>query len=340
MDAMLIAVLALQLVTAAGADPFAFFQPSVRITIDDRRKLENGEPIAHVLPGDDLEVGVFAAVPVKVDGDRVAAWIRRIEELKKSAYVPAIRRFSDPPRIEDLAGLTLDDEELSAIADCRPGHCGLKLTAAEMIELQRAAAAGGRVGKSAVQDRFRRIVLERVTSYLNDGLIGPFENHKSVVWPAREFGSLVDHSAFLTERLPVFAEYLRAAPGVSTADIETFLYWSKERIANRPIISVTHVHMLRGQDATLPDVLVAGKQVFATHYTNASLGVTALMRGEPGGPNYLVYVNRSKVDVLHGMFGGLVRWFMERRLKGEAADVLQALQRRLESGDPPPPVVR
>jgi hypothetical protein len=64
------------------------------------------------------------------------------------------------------------------------------------------------------------------------------------------------------------------------------------------------------------------------------------MRGEPGGPNYLVYVNRSQVDVLHGMFAGIIRWFMQRRLKAEAANVLQGLRRRLESGEPPPVIVR
>ena len=40
--------------------------------------------------------------------------------------------------------------------------------------------------------------------------------------------------------------------------------------------------------------------------------------------------------MLGGVFGGLVRWFMQRRLKDEAATVLQGLRRRLESGEPPP----
>src|SRR4030095_9535783 len=96
------------------------------------------------------------------------------------------------------------------------------------------------------------------------------------------------------------------------------------------------VRILRGDDSTLPDVVVAGKQVFATHYVNASLGETVLVRGEAGRSNYLVYVNRSEVDMLHGTFAGLVRWFMQRRLKADAAHVLQGLRRRLESGEPPP----
>ena len=91
---MLIALLALQALAAVpNADPFEFFQPSVTVTVDDRRQLDRGEPIARVLPGQDLEIAVFAAVHVDIDGDRLVAWMRRIEELKKSSYVLAIGRF-------------------------------------------------------------------------------------------------------------------------------------------------------------------------------------------------------------------------------------------------------
>ena len=95
---------------------------------------------------------------------------------------------------------------------------------------------------------------------------------------------------------------------------------------------------MRGDGANVPEVVVAGKQIFATHYFNASLGVTVLVRGEPGHANYLVYVNRSALDVLQSKFGGVVRWFTQRRLKSEAGNVLEGLRRRLESGEPPPAV--
>jgi hypothetical protein len=40
------------------------------------------------------------------------------------------------------------------------------------------------------------------------------------------------------------------------------------------------------------------------------------------------------VDMLGGVFGGLARRIMQRRLKAEAATVLLELRRRLESGEP------
>ncbi|RPI56697.1 MAG: hypothetical protein EHM55_04465 [Acidobacteria bacterium] len=333
---MFTTLLALQvLVSAPNVDPFVFFQPSVNITKEDRRQLDRGEPIAHVIGGERLEIAALAVVPVNVDGDRLAIWMRRIEELKKSSYVLAIGRFSDPPRIEDLADLALDDEELSDIRKCRPHDCALKLSAREMTQLQSAAAEAKGGWKEAVQHAFREALLRRVQMYLATGEVAAYEDDKDPVWPAARFASVLQHSLFLTERLPRFAEYLRAYPSAAVPDVESFVYWSKERLGGKAVISVTHVNMQRYDDTRLPDALAAGRQIFATHYLNASLGLTVIMRGEPGGTNYLVYVNRSEVDMLGGPFGGVIKSFLQRRLKAEAAGVLRGLRRRLEGGEPP-----
>ena len=321
------------LVATPQGDPFAFFEPSFAVTQDDRRELARGEPVAHILGGADLEIATFAAVPVTIDGDRLVAWMRRIGELKKSAYVLAIGRFSDPPRIADLADLSLDDDELMQLQSCRRQSCDLKLSAREMMQLQNAATAAPGDGKNATQQAFREVLLARLRLYLTAGEIAAYEDAKMPVWPAARFASVLQHTVFLTAGWPRFAEHLRASPAPAAADVESFIYWSKERLADKAVVSMTHVSIMRGHGQGLPDVLVAGRQIFATHYFNASLGLTALMRGETGGPNYLVYVNRSELDVLDGPFAGLIRWFIGKRLKAEAAGALVGLRRRLQGGD-------
>ena len=143
-----VAALALQtplVASPAAVDPFAFFRPSIVVSSDDRRQLDRGQPVARVVPGTSGEIAVFAVVQADTDGDRLVAWARQIAELKKSPYVLAICRFSDPPRIEDLKGLTLDDEDLSAIRRCRPGECDLKLARVEMNVLRQALDEGRRL---------------------------------------------------------------------------------------------------------------------------------------------------------------------------------------------------
>ncbi len=335
MCAVLLASAAARVATPA-ADPFAFFQPSLVVDADDRRRLDRGEPIARTIPAANPELAVFAAVAVRADGDRLHAWMRRIEVLKKSPYVVAIGRFSAPPRPDDVAALELEDADVSAVRKCRPGRCDVKLTADEMARLRRAIDAAGAGWRAAVQDTFRQIAVERVQAYLAGGhaAVGAYADVDPPGPLDASFSRLVRHSAFLTARRPELADYLVRYPRAPCPDVESFVYWSKERLGARPIVSATHVTLLRGTGESEPEALVLAKTVWATHYIDASLAITALVRGEPRSRAYLVYFNRTDVDVLDRAFSGLTRWIMQRRLKADASDVLRGIARRLESGDP------
>jgi hypothetical protein len=336
---MLGVLIACHLLTAGSPDPFAFFSPTVVMTADERQRLAAGGSIARAIPATETEVAIFTAVPINIDGDRLVAWMLRIEELKKSRYVLAIHRFSNPPRLDDLASFTLEDADLSAIRACRPGRCRFNLSAAEMSDLQQSASEAHGDWKAAVQNRFRQLVLARVAAFLADGSVAPYNDQAREVRPSEEFVKLVEHSTFLFEHAPQIAQFLRSGSTRRPPGVESFLYWSNERLGNRPIMSVTDVNIFRSRTPGLPDVLVAGRGIYSTQHVDASFSLTALMRGESGQPNYLAYTNRSSVDVLNGMLSGLVRWVLQRRLTAEAGNVLQNLRKRLESGPPPAPGV-
>jgi hypothetical protein len=310
----------------AGADdspdPFAFFKPTVVLSSGDRRQLQNGQPITHVIQGSEREVAVFAAMKTTIDGERLLAWVNRIEALKKNPYVLAIGRMSPAPRVEDLNGLTIEDDEAADLLDCEPGDCSMKLSSGEMRALQQ-AARGKSSDVDAVQDAFRRTVLSRITNYLTSGVGGlpPDESEPQPVKPAEVLSNLLKHSPFLSTHAPAFADYLVQFPRKPIANVDSFVYWSKERIAGKPIVSATHVSSLRGEHPGVPEGLAATIGIFSTHYVNGSLGVMAVVRERPGAEGYLVYVNRSQVDVLGGMFGGLMRMVVQRRLRSEAQKI-------------------
>src|SRR5438093_3520572 len=310
-------------------DPFAFFRPSITISNSEHAQLDDGYAIARVLPTKGFEVAILAATPVEVDGDRLLAWERRIEELKQSSYVLAIGRFSNPPRIEDLAGLELDSGDVAAIRSCRPRNCQIKWSAARMQQWQDAEADANGDPAAGVQQEFRHIVLSRVEQYLANGHIPPDEDHREQVQRASRFELLLDRTPFLETRLPQLAEHLRNYPLNADSGVESFLYWSKERIARKPVISVTHLSIVRNDAPDLPDALIVGRDVFSTHYVDASLSVTALMRGDTDTMNYLVYVNRTEVDMLHGAFAGMIRGAIQSHLKN-ATKMLADLRKRLE----------
>ncbi len=319
-------------------DPFAFFRPSVALRDRDRASLQQGTPFASIVEGDRHEAAVFSVVPVDrtVDADRLIAWIRNIAALKQSKYVLALRRFSTPPRLDDVAALSLDEGDLNDVKRCRPGKCGLKLSAAEIGELQRVIRSAGDGWKPAVQTTFRRMVLERVQTYSQKGqaALATYGDRQGAPSLESSFRGLVQRSAYLDGHVPKLAAYLTEYPSAPPPGVESFLYWSKEKLGSKAVVSATHVIVLKGNGGD-PDVVVATKQVFATHYMDASLGVTALVSDRSTDRRYLAYLNRSELDVLGGFWGGLVRLVLERRLKSEAPAVLRQLSERLASGAPP-----
>lgn len=322
------------------ADPLAFFHPSVELSREDRDRLASGEPVVRVLRDTGADVAVFGAVPVRIDGDRLVAWVRNIAELKRSPAVLAIGRVSNPPRLEDFDRLILDEAELNEIRQCRPGDCGLKLTADEISRLQTAMAAPSRE-RPRIQQVFRELMLRRVRDYLTAGgaALPRYADRKHTPPLGEVFQSILRQSTFLTERLPALADDLQRYPHGLSGDAESFIYWAKETFGRKPVISATHVVIVRPTGADLPSALVIGRQLFATHYMDGALSVTAIVRDAPASRSYLTYLNRTRVDSLGGFFGPFVRSAIERRLRNEAAELLPRVRDRLESGEPPTPAL-
>lgn len=312
-------------VAGTAPDPFAWLQPVAAMDAAARIRLDRGEVVVGVLPAVDAEIGIFAASRLNADGETLAAWAGSIAQLKKSPYVLVVRRFSEPPSIDDVQGMTLDDMDLETLRGCRAGDCDMKMAADDIASLRQTAEAGGALWKDAVQQQFRRVVLNRLQAYRAEGFEGlpVYADRRKPIDPKAAFASILARSPYLMSDL--FAD----------ADIESFFYWSKEQYqAGKPVISVTHVDIVRPRLPSSLRVAIVSREILATHYRNASLGLTAVSE-DGDGQRYLVYVNRSQLDVLGGLFGGWKRAIVEGKLKNESADIFREVRRRLESGPPP-----
>jgi len=330
---------ALAVVVALGTSsvpfqPLGFLSSDVNLDAHDWRQLHTGQVLVKVLPAVDRDLAVVAMARTTAPPDRLIAWMRDVASLQRSRYVPVVVRFSDPPGLDDLALLTLTDEELGDLRECRPGDCGVKLSAAEIMRFrQRTTAANWR---DALQDEFRRAVLERVERYLAEGDYGlpPYDDDRAAVFPDAEVAGLVDRLGLRSPQLPGVARYLQWFPRESHPEVvDSFLYWSQETLGVKPIATVTHMTLLRSDVSGQPAALAIAKQVYATHYKNGSVSLTAIVGS--GSTQRLVYVRRSTLDVFRGIFGGLVRRTVEHHVRDEVPTVLNAIRARLEAGDPP-----
>lgn len=334
------AVLFAAIVTAgttisASDPPFNVLDGCTSIAPADRARLDTNAPIVRVLPSRGHQVGVIAVMRINADAPRLIAWTRDIADLKKNALVKGIQRFSSPPALTDVASLTFDESDLDSIRSCTSADCDIKITAAEgrALHTQLAGSDGGPVP----QDAARKLLFGRATQFLQGGLRAIPRDPGDPAMDAT-FAELVRATPCVTSQFPALAGTLLHDSPQPILPIETFLYWAKEQGPGKPIISITQSLIADGASGALPphvEVAVVGKQIYSTHYTNGSFTLTLLLRDQSSGQHYLAYINRTDVDLIGGVFGGLARRLIERRARSEAETLLTALRQRIEAGDPP-----
>jgi hypothetical protein len=148
----------------------------------------------------------------------------------------------------------------------------------------------------------------------------------------REFVSLAQTDVIAWPRFPQLLRHLVDYPASSVEPISDVVYWSKERVGRRPVISITHLAIARLAGDQAANYAIASKQIYGSHYFDASLGLTVLVQDRSGASpaTYLGYFNRSRVDVFGGLFGGVARRLVTSRAQSTLTEHLGRLQRRLE----------
>ena len=114
------------------------------------------------------------------------------------------------------------------------------------------------------------------------------------------------------------------------AGTEGFVYWSKEKIGPRAIVSVTHAIINPPREGS---AAIATKQIYASYYSHASLGLTILLDRSTGDAprTRVIYVNRSRLDIFGGLFGGIKRALVRSRARDGAERTMGRVRERVES---------
>lgn len=306
-------------------DLLTFLRTAAGFSAGELQRLEQGETVTKSIAADNATVAVAAAMYVAVPPHYFLEQFRRIEQFKKAQEVQQIRRFSQPPSAADLAGLTLDAGELRDARQCQVGDCAFKLDAAGIERLQATST------DDAALAAFRAHLAEYASSYLEKGNAALME-HRDGARPLamnHQFSLILAESRYLQRHWPDLHNAIGAFSGTLPEGLDHFLYWSKEKVASRPVVSITHVIIRPPHDGV---TVIATKQLYASHYTTGSLGLTLLEdKGHPGAPRTLVaYINRTRVDVFTGLLGGLKRPMIRARARSGADGMMKTLRMKLE----------
>jgi len=300
---------------------------------DEWKTVQSGQVLAKVLETSyKREVAVAGVARAQVSTACFLDQFRDIENFKKSPAVRQIGKFTAPVSCGDLSGLTLDPQDVDALRQCKIGSCAMKIPTAVIQQLARPPQVPEQSFVTRANVVLRDELLNYIQSYLSLGdqeLIAYHDKNKPVLL-CEQFHSMLTGWSSLHELAPEFCDVLTRGPQQPLPFLEEFLYWSKESFGLKPVISVTQVTIFRLPGQTW----IASKQIYASHYFDASLAIT-LLADDPSDPSgnsiYLAYVNRSRIDLLGGAFAGFVRHMVRGRLEDGMRKNLQQTITRLES---------
>jgi hypothetical protein len=327
-------------VTARSQTSVEAFRKALReqaaFTDGDLSALEQGGMAAKLLPPKDKrEVAVAGLVRLQVPQDAFIKFTRDNIARVNNERILQIGKFSNPPTIEDLQTLTLENRDIEDMKSCVVGDCDMKMSAA-MIERVR-----NEVDWTAPDYRlratllFRQLLLDYVRDYLAHGEAALMEyGVNKGVNLAEEHRSLLAASVYFNQFAPEFTTYLRDFPKPEIPGVENALFWSKLKFGLKPVVTVTHVTIWTRPANVAPQVVVASQQIYADHYFDSSLALSAFIKlagTKASADAYLLYTNRSRADTLGGMFSGLKRAIVESEAMDGLKTILQEQKVKIEA---------
>ena len=284
----------------------------------DYKKVLEGEIVTRVVhPNHKSEVIVASVgrfpVPRSFFLENYGIHIRPIEVYS----VTKLGLFSNPPVLEDVAEFELSEKDLEALKDCKLGDCNFKITQPIHARIQEVDWSAPDYAQQA--NKIARImIIEYMRTYMDGGNaeLVDYYDQKYTLNPMTEFHELLKQSPYLFKYQPKFYKYLEHYPEGKFENVENYFFWTQEDMGtNHLVSSLNHVMVYTPQDPTRVDV-IANKQIYASHYFEASLGITGFIDvSEDGSPGfYLLYVNRSRIDALRR--GGFISGIIRKKLQG------------------------
>jgi hypothetical protein len=289
---------------APEAPPRPFLREAIHLDDGQLAAVERGEIVTKLLPAaDKAEIAAFGVVKATGSVDELLALARDVRKFRQVPQIPEMGSFSNPAKVEDLAGLTHPPDDIAALKRCRPGSCDVKLGTKGLETVSR-IDWGAKDAEQRAVAAFNEGIVEYVKAYQQGGTaaMGNVLDKKQEKSRAAEYETLLAHSPYLPEYVPEFHAYLADWPRRKLAGATDVLYWTKDTFGLKPVLSAYHATFYRSPQGAL----IATKLIGATHFFNASLELLAGVPSADGGALYLLNLYRTRLDPPTGMLAGVL----------------------------------
>ncbi len=282
-----------------------FLQQNIGFDAGQLAAIERGEPVVKVLETRDRrDVAVFGVVTMPIGREQ---YVRALRDFPTSLRTPnrtQLGIFSDPATAADVAAVTINGRDVAEMKSCKPGDCVVKLPATDMrrIHDEMNWSASPTDLQTQLNAYARRRLVEYVTDYRQhgDSAMAIYDDRGNMNMHASEaFAAQFAESPYIYQTVPSLRSYFTSYPhGSLPAGAAEVQFWSEDVMPRlRPILSVTHLVVYTPPE--LPGMtLAASKQIYANHYFEAAVDLTAVVDRNPG--SYLVVLRRYRFDNLPG----------------------------------------
>jgi hypothetical protein len=273
----------------------------------DFAALQLEQPVVRLVPvSDKREVAVSGLVNIRAGAEEFLRSYRESMARKNNAAILEIGSFAKEPALTDLQNLTIDTQDIEDLKECVVGDCPVKLSAAMIERFRKEIDWQAPDYQVKATNLFKQMLFEYVRDYRTrgDAALIQYNDKRNKVSLAAEHRALTSASGYINDLL--------ASKNAGLQLLEDTIVWSKIKFGLKPVIAINHIMIYKRNEDIGPQVLVASKQIYANHYFNAFLTLTAFV-SVPDSGAYLVYENRSRADGLEGPFSKIKRGVVEKK---------------------------
>lgn len=318
-------------------EPYTFFKQYIGLNDDQIASIEHGKAVAQVLAAPATsEVIVFGAVYVNASPENYLRAAQNLDSLRGLPNYLGIRQFSAPPKLSDLEGFVLEDDDIKELKSCRPGKCQLQLPTESMEAFQKLVNWSAPDVATQVNRLAQKMALEELIRYQKDGkcALGTYYDKEHPLSVVDQFESLLSESASMTHYLPNLQHYLIAYPQAQLPNTESLFYWERVKFGLKPTLRLNQMVIYRGSQPSGPIESVAIKQLYASHYFQTALDLSVCVRAGSRSDEkgfYLITVKGSRQAGLTGPKGTIVRKAAMSRIRSSLEASLMHMKRVLEA---------
>lgn len=313
-----------------------FFRQQAGLGDEEIARIARGIPVVKLISTQTpAELLFFGAVFVKAAPEAYLKLAFDMDRLRKMSGYLGAGLVGNPPKLSDLEGFTFEPEDIRELEKCRPGKCDIQLPAEAMLAFRRTVDWSSASAARQANDRLRQKALEFLHRYQREGnsALGTYRDKELPFDVRAQLKSWLGRSEALPIYFPELGRYLMDYPNARSRNLESLFYWEKVQFGLKPTLRLNHAITYRTSGPSEQMLLVAVKQLYASHYFQLALDFTACVpgnRGANGKGFFLISLKGSTQQGLTGFRGSILRRAVVSKTRSAQVKALIAIKRALE----------